>query len=794
MADAGAIRAGKAQVEVGVKDLVSGGLKAIGGKIRAFGASLGSIGSKLAAAGTQITAPMLAAAKSFASTAFELKAVSDRTGVSVEALSQLGYAAQQTGADMASVEVGIKKMQKAIVAAAMGTAEAQQAFLMLGINFYELTRLSPEKQFAAIAKRIAAIEDPTLQAATALQIFGKSGTQLLPLINDFDRLTHDARKLGFVMSREDAENGAKLQQALNILNTTVRKLSSAVGSALAPMLIDVANWLSRNVAIARDWIKEHKPMIQLVFKIGAGLLSMSAGFIALGAALSGPNAALKAVSVSLGLIAPLLGALFNPIALVITGLTVLAGWFVTSTKTGGAALAWLGDRFGDLKDDALGAFKGISDALVAGDIKLAAEVFWAFLKLEWARGIAFLNQQWADWGVSVRQTFADVSYWIAGKWVETWAGMQSAVTEASAGINAAWIQGNGVLVDSWLVTTNILEETWDGFMTFLQASWNSTSGFLAAGFAALQSFWKPVIDLLVIDFKIAKFIIVEGWSLIAEGAQIAFDIIKVAWSGVTAVMAAEWRIFYGIFGVIIEAIGKVAGVVFSGISWWIHEWIGALEIVAGWFGRIIKAAADFLGITKAIGEFNAVQEQTAGKNAGVQADAAKQAADRRNALEQQLRAAEEERKQRLAGVEAGRQAERAAIQGNKQDQLAALRDQQQAEAEARKKAARDAIAAAQYELDAASEDLRNFLEKAAKQARAARKKPGELEQPEFPDLGGLGPTLNKFSSHGTFNAAAVRGLGISDSLTDIASKQLAEQKQIRQGIDQGNRRQMVFGA
>jgi len=44
-------------------------------------------------------------------------------------------------------------------------------------------------------------------------------------------------------------------------------------------------------------------------------------------------------------------------------------------------LGWLGEQFNGLKETALAAWQGISAALAAGDIGLAARILWLTLKL-----------------------------------------------------------------------------------------------------------------------------------------------------------------------------------------------------------------------------------------------------------------------------------------------------------------------------------------------------------------------------------------------------------------------------
>ncbi len=98
MAAASGIRAGAAYVELFVRDgrLVKG-LNAASARLEAFGASITALGARLAGLGVTLALPFLGAAKLFADMGSDMLDMSQRTGVAVEALSELRYAAEQSG-------------------------------------------------------------------------------------------------------------------------------------------------------------------------------------------------------------------------------------------------------------------------------------------------------------------------------------------------------------------------------------------------------------------------------------------------------------------------------------------------------------------------------------------------------------------------------------------------------------------------------------------------------------------------------------------------------------------------
>lgn len=94
MVSSTAIRAGRAFVELFADDAqLRKGLKGAADRLRAFGGVVRNIGLAFTALGVGITAPLIAAAKAWASAGDELYDMAQRTGMSVEQLSGLSYAA-----------------------------------------------------------------------------------------------------------------------------------------------------------------------------------------------------------------------------------------------------------------------------------------------------------------------------------------------------------------------------------------------------------------------------------------------------------------------------------------------------------------------------------------------------------------------------------------------------------------------------------------------------------------------------------------------------------------------------
>ncbi|MCX7806097.1 MAG: hypothetical protein N3A38_13025, partial [Planctomycetota bacterium] len=197
MVSSNAIRAGAAYIELSVSDSrFVKGLRAASAKLNEFGSGLTALGTGMTAIGGAVTAPLMAAATAFATAGDTLAKASDRTGLSVEALSELSFASQLAGTNFEELETGLKNMQRTLGAAFAGTGTVAEKLTVLGLSVEKLSGLSPEAQFEAIAKAISRVADPTVRAAAAVDIFGRNGTKLIPLMQNLQALRGEARSLG----------------------------------------------------------------------------------------------------------------------------------------------------------------------------------------------------------------------------------------------------------------------------------------------------------------------------------------------------------------------------------------------------------------------------------------------------------------------------------------------------------------------------------------------------------------------------------------------------------------------
>ena len=322
MVGPGVIRAGRAALELFLdKTKLEQGLNSLKDRFRNIGRSLTRLSAGVGAVATSIVAPLAAATKRFAAVGDQIGKMSTRTGVAAEELSTLRFAADQTGTSLEAVELALTGMSRFMLNAERGSKAATDTLRDLGLSLDELQRLRPAEQFRLIASRLALVQDETRRSALAMQVFGKSGRDVIPLVlSDIDALQQKARDLGIELSAADVKAAEDFTDAMSRLRFSIEGVTNRIGAALAPALERMITQWEPNIVAAGQWVRENKELIVTVGKIGgvltgiAGILGttaigfhgIAAGIGAIATLSKGAIAGLVAIKAELAIVLPLL--------------------------------------------------------------------------------------------------------------------------------------------------------------------------------------------------------------------------------------------------------------------------------------------------------------------------------------------------------------------------------------------------------------------------------------------------------------------------------------------------------
>jgi len=141
-----------------------------------------------------------------------IQALSERTGIATGRLFMFQEAMKETDVDANMLAPSINRLQLKLAAAAEGSRQAEGDFRKIGVNWRDLFKMNPDKQFAAVANALAALPDPADRAGNAIALFGRSGAELLPLFNNSSAV---AAMGGALSSQAQAmqDNAPKFHQA-----------------------------------------------------------------------------------------------------------------------------------------------------------------------------------------------------------------------------------------------------------------------------------------------------------------------------------------------------------------------------------------------------------------------------------------------------------------------------------------------------------------------------------------------------------------------------------------------------
>ena len=164
--------------------------------------------------------------------------LSDALGESTENLVKLQHAAEITGVEHAVLEKSLKIMARRLGEVKQGTGEARVALETLGLSAANMVRLSPVNAFLEIAGALGKMETQAEKAAVANQVFGRSGVDLLNIL-DMDRealgkLMDEADKLGLTFSREMAAKVEEANDAMTRMNGALTGFARDMAIAFAP--------------------------------------------------------------------------------------------------------------------------------------------------------------------------------------------------------------------------------------------------------------------------------------------------------------------------------------------------------------------------------------------------------------------------------------------------------------------------------------------------------------------------------------------------------------------------------
>lgn len=248
-------------------------------------------------------------------TADDLLTLSTQTGLTTDQLQEFEYASELMDVSTDTLQGSLVKLTNNMQTAATGTGSAAEAFKTLKVKVAD-SQGHLKNNYDVFLQTIDALgkmKNETERDALAMDIFGKSATDLNPLIEAgsgrLEELAEQAHEVGYVVDNETLQSFGELDDAMQKLDKQGDAVKRSFAEALLPVItafVDVITAIPTPVLTAVIAITSIATVILLVVKAVKEL--------------SGP---VSMVSGLVGSVMSFMDPLYRRIMLIVAGITAL---------------------------------------------------------------------------------------------------------------------------------------------------------------------------------------------------------------------------------------------------------------------------------------------------------------------------------------------------------------------------------------------------------------------------------------------------------------------------------------
>lgn len=467
---------------------------------------------------------ILAVGKSTADYAGDMYDMARGAGIGVEAFQKLAYAGRMSGVETEKLSASLVKFDRMVAEATGGNKTYMQTFEDLGIKIKDSAGnlRQPNEIFEDVADIFHNTEDGIGKTALAVELFGKSGADLIPMLNDgkagLKAFYAEAERLGLALSNEMIAKGDAFSDQLENIGEQVKGVKLQLGAALIPALSAATEKISKVIDKITKWVQENPELAATIGNIamttGKWIAILGTAAIAIGSvafiilqfrkaframsdavtigisifknikntflvvdkAMKGYTKTQKLATVATKLFNKALKA--NPILTIISLIIALGAVVYSVIKNWDKIAAW---------------FKKLWDALV-GIFKAA----WEAIKKVWSTVTGWFSNLWG--GIKAG----------AGK---AWEGIKNTINKAREGVQKAWGSVKGWFSNLWGNVKSGISNAWGGIkdwfsnlqpVEWMRGAWENVGTFFENlgprfyewGKNLLQGLWNGITSMV----------------------------------------------------------------------------------------------------------------------------------------------------------------------------------------------------------------------------------------------------------------------------------------------------------
>lgn len=219
-------------------------------KLDAFGRKMAGIGKRAAIAFAAVGAAAATAFMKVSKHADKMTKSAQKIGVPVDELTALAHAADLSGVEFAKLETGLGQFSRSVSDSLNGmSSEGVKALKRLDISFTDLQgqQKTTAHLIEDVADRFQAMPDGVEKTAIAMQIFGRAGRDMIPLLNQgsdgIAKMSAEAARLGLVIDQKTGQSAERFNDNLTRLKGVFVGIANTVFARVIPTMVALSERL-----------------------------------------------------------------------------------------------------------------------------------------------------------------------------------------------------------------------------------------------------------------------------------------------------------------------------------------------------------------------------------------------------------------------------------------------------------------------------------------------------------------------------------------------------------------------
>jgi len=208
---------------------------------------------------------------------------SQRTGLATEQISALAVAGRLAGIELPAIQVGLSRLPQTLDDIRKGTGDAARATAELGLSLADFDGLDLGQSLELLGQRLSEFPAGTDKVRIAVDLFGKSGLNLILLLDQLGRegfagLIKTAEGMGVLVSKEFGVAAEATNDAVTAMQFELQGLSAQFLQGFLPSVLSTFGTFDDTVKDdGVNSLKEFGEGFGRVFRIAAAVLQGIAG-------------------------------------------------------------------------------------------------------------------------------------------------------------------------------------------------------------------------------------------------------------------------------------------------------------------------------------------------------------------------------------------------------------------------------------------------------------------------------------------------------------------------------------